>query len=115
MFVTKEQIVEAFKKTGLEPVRGRFGDGISCACALTALCIAAGHSDLTPHEITDWATNQFGPGTPREIMAGWDGRHLTIFNSGWNHAQCGAAYAAYCELTADKTSCDQTNHGANHA
>ena len=97
VMVTKEQIVEAFKKTGLKPMQRRYGDGITCGCALTALYIAAGHSPGTPHQIADWAVEQFGPCAAREIVFGWDRNLSSTF--GDLDDQYSAAHAAYCELT----------------
>lgn len=68
---TPDQVVNAFKQTGLRPSGNLFsgwtGRGVHCGCALAAYAEAIGH----PISSMDDAVKLFGE-PAREFMLGWD-------------------------------------------
>jgi hypothetical protein len=65
--ISPREVLEAFKSTGLLPVRGSFGDGEVTGCGLSALCLQRG-IDL------DMLAQEYGR------------RYLSGFTVGWDNA-----------------------------
>jgi hypothetical protein len=73
--ITPQEVVEAYRKTGIKPIEGyylRDDDGVRCGCALGALYLAAGNP-FNDMEASSWATQTFGIEYECAFMGAFDG------------------------------------------
>lgn len=75
--VLPEQVVEAFRHTGLKPMQGDFFPIEGCACGLgaifTYLC-----KDKN-EDVAEWCENEYGDDYVQAFAAGFDGSETSIY------------------------------------
>jgi hypothetical protein len=79
MKITPEVVLEAYKKTGMKPVFGSWGNGITCGCALTAVARTVDpHTNLSDVDrIPDWIYKTL------DLDHAWADHFITGFDNGW--------------------------------
>ena len=83
--ISVEEVVQAYKVTGLKPKRGDFGiDGLPC-CGIGAIGAKAGHA--SPWERRLYAMDAFGAGYVHGFAHGFDGYEFSIENLKEDHIQ----------------------------
>jgi hypothetical protein len=77
--IKAQQVLDAYKTTGLKPVRNDYGDEITCGCPVVALWIAAGRpaqfNDIptVPVHAGDWLIGEYGQAYATGFLNGIDG------------------------------------------
>jgi hypothetical protein len=80
--ITPEEVVAAYKETGLKPVTEDFGNAVkNCGCALTALT-AMVHPDTEINDIIEAFENDDFP------LVSYDRNYLIDFIAGFDESSC---------------------------
>lgn len=78
--VTPEEVVDAYRKTGMRPIRGAWRNGRECGCPLAALALAAEAGSPV-----FWSLERFGSHYAVGFINGVDKPDQdTVFNPRWD-------------------------------
>jgi len=94
--ITPAEVIEAYRVTGLKPVRKTFRESDSSGktisgCAMTAIALASGF-DINKKCIADWADINFGGEYAGDFRAAFDGYEFKNVTPGYaDGIACAAA------------------------